>query len=162
MSSTHQAAHRGVGRRVHLSVVLVALVVAACGVVTTTAPAPTPADFQGTASEFAKRGLVIDKAVSGDAGCTDPVLTPTAIGFDASGLDQPTVIRIRLYVFADRATFERLRPSVDACARSFVTDPATYETIEQSPFVLVGQGPWGTTFAAALRAGLQMAAGTGG
>ena len=51
---------------------------------------------------------------------------------------------------------------MDDCARSFVTDPETYESIEQSPFVLVGQGPWGTRFEAALRGGLEVAAGTGG
>lgn len=161
MSSTHRAARRQAGRRVHLSVALVALVVAACAAVTTTAPVPTPADFQGTASEFATRGVVIDKVVSGDTGCTDAVLTPTAIAFDASGLDQPTTVRIHLYVFADRATFERLRSSVDDCARRYITDPATYDTIERSPFVLVGQGPWGTKFEAALRDGLLVAAGSG-
>ena len=161
MSATLHAARRRLGRRLPLSLALVALLVTACGVVTTSAPVPTPADFQGTASEFAKRGVVIDKVVSADAGCPDSVLTPTAIGFDASGLDQPATVRVHLYVFADRATFERLRSTVDDCARSFVTDPATYESVEQSPFVLVGQGPWGTKFEAALRAGLLVAAGSG-
>ena len=49
---------------------------------------------------------------------------------------------IRLYVFRNRDSFERLRATVDDCARSFVTDPETYETIEQSPFVVAAQGPW--------------------
>jgi hypothetical protein len=161
MSSTLPTARRQVGRRLHLWLALLPLIVAACGVVTTSAPIPTPADFQGTATEFAKRGVIVDKVVSGDAGCPNSALTPTAIGFDASGLDQPTVVRVHLYVFADRATFERLRSSVDDCARAFVTDPATYQSIEQSPFVLVGQGPWGTKFEAALRDGLLVAAGSG-
>ena len=78
---------------------------------------------------------------------------PTAISFDASGLDQPTPVRIYLYMFRNRATFERLRATVDACARSFVTDPETYESLEQSPYVIAGQGPWGPQFKAALRAG---------
>jgi hypothetical protein len=43
-----------------------------------------------------------------------------------------------------------------------VTDPETYESLEQSPFVIVGQGPWGPKFKTALRAGLEVAAGTGG
>ena len=68
-------------------------------------------------SSSQKRGLHVDNVVSGDAGCTDPVLAPTAIAFDASGLDQPTPVRIYLYVFRNRATFERLRSTVDACAR---------------------------------------------
>ena len=139
----------------------VALLVAGCGIVSTTPPAATPADFPGIATEFAKRGIHLDHVESGDAGCADRVLAPTAISFDASGLDQARIVRIYVYVFRDRATFERLRATVDDCARSFVTDPQTFESVEQSPFVLAGQGPWGTKFEAVLREGLQVAAGTG-
>ena len=145
-----------------LGACLTLLLVAGCGYVETTPPAPTPADFQGTATEFAKRGIHIDHVVSGDAGCTDKVLAPTAISFDASGLDQASKVRVHLFVFADRATYDRLRPTIDACARSFVTDPETYESVERSPFVMVGQGPWGQTFETALRDGLTIAAGDGG
>jgi hypothetical protein len=139
----------------------IALLVAGCGVVTTTPPSPTPADFGGIAAELAKHGINVGHVVSGDAGCSDQVLTPTAISFDASGLDQPSPVRIYLYVFRNRATFERLRATVDNCARSFVTDPETYESAEQSPFVVAGQGPWGTQFEATLRKGLETAAGSG-
>jgi uncharacterized protein YfaQ (DUF2300 family) len=64
-------------------------------------------------------------------------------------------------VFRNRATFERLRATVDSCARSFVTDPATYESVDESPYVVAGQGPWATGFEAALRQGLDVAAGSG-
>jgi hypothetical protein len=138
-----------------------ALAVAGCGALTTTPPAPTPADFQGITSELAKRGVGVNHFVSGDAGCPDPVLTPTAIAFDAKGLDQADYVRIYVYIFRNRDTFERLRASIDACAASFVTDPQTYESVDESPYVLAGQGPWGTEFEAALRAGLAAAAGTG-
>ena len=138
-----------------------AVVSAACGTISTSAPAPTPADFQGIASELTKAGVVIDRLVSGDAGCTDTVLIPTAIGLDASGLDQTEPVRIHLYIFRNRGSFDRLRASVDDCARSFVTDPETYETVEQSPFVLAGQGPWAPEFEAAIRSALEVAAGTG-
>jgi hypothetical protein len=141
---------------------LAAIAVAACSFVETAPPSPTPADFPDTAIELSQRGVVIDHVVSGDAGCDDKVLAPTAIAFDASGLDQPTKVRVYLYVFRNRESFERLRATIDDCARTFVTDPATYESIEQSPFVLVGQGPWGSQFEAALRAGLEVAAGSGG
>lgn len=139
-----------------------ALLLGGCGVVSTTPPAATPADFPGITAEFAKRGMSVNHFVSGDAGCADPVLTPTAIAFDAKGLDQVDNLRIHIYIFRNREAFERLRASVDACAASFVTDPETYETIEQSPFVLAGQGPWGAEFETALRDGLAAAAGTGG
>jgi len=144
-----------------LAICFVAVLVAACSYVETTPPAPTPADFGGIAIEFAKRGIHPDHVVAGDPGCKDKVLAPTAISFDASGLDQATTVRIYLYAFRDRATFDRLRATIDACARAFVTDPQTYESAERSPFVLAGQGPWGPQFEAALRNGLQVAAGSG-
>ena len=147
--------------RAVIGLLLSALVIAGCGTVETTPAAPTAADFGGVISEFAKRGITATHVVSGDAGCTDPVLIPTAIGFDAKGLDQPTTVRIYLYIFNTRAAFERLRPTIDACAHSFVTDPETYQSIDQSPFVAAGQGPWGTAFEGALRAGLEVAAGSG-
>jgi hypothetical protein len=140
---------------------LLLTVVSACGTISTTAPAPTPADFQGIATELTKRGVVIDDIVSGDAGCQDPVLIPTAIGLTAHGLDQVEPVRIRFYIFRNRASFERLRATVDGCARSFVTDPETYETVEQSPFVIAAQGPWAAEFEAAIRDALEVAAGTG-
>ena len=141
---------------------LVALLVAGCSFVKTGPPSPTPADFPDTAIQLSQRGIAIEHVVSGDAGCDDKVLGPTAIGFDASGLDQATPVRVHLYIFRNRESFDRLRATIDDCARAFVTDPETYESIEQSPFVLVGQGPWGSRFEAALRSGLEVAAGTGG
>ena len=145
-----------------VAVCLVAIALGACGTISNTPPPATPADFVGITSEFAKRGVGVNHFVSGDAGCADPVLTPTAIAFDATGLDQPGNVRIYLYIFRNREVFERLRASIDACAASFVTDPETFETVEQSPFVLAGQGPWGAKFEKALRDGLAAAAGTGG
>ena len=138
------------------------MLVAACGVVSTTSPAPTPADFPGIATELAQRGIKLGDWVSGDAGCTDRTLIPTAIGFDASGLDQPTVSRVHVYIFRNRESFDRLRASVDDCARSYVSDPETYENIAESPFVIAAQGPWGPKFKAAVREALTEAAGTGG
>jgi hypothetical protein len=152
---------RASGTRFLALVLLFAAVVGGCGTISTTPPAPTPADFQGIATELTKRSIVIDRIVSGDAGCDDPVLIPTAIGFDARGLDQTEPVRIYLYVFRNRASFERLRATVDDCARSFVTDAETFETAEQSPYVVAGQGPWAPEFEAAVREALEVAAGTG-
>ena len=139
-----------------------ALIVAGCGTVETTPPAPTPADFGGIVSEFAKRGIVVTHVVSGDAGCSDAALIPTAISFTATGLDQASPVKVYLYIFNNRAAFERLRTTVDDCARRFVTDPETYQSIDESPFVAAGQGPWGQQFEAGLRNGLAVAAGSGG
>ncbi|CAN5558449.1 hypothetical protein BH20CHL7_BH20CHL7_02470 [soil metagenome] len=140
---------------------LAAVLLVGCDRISTGPPAPTPADFQGIATELTKRGIAIDRIVSGDAGCDDPILIPTAIGLDATGLDQDEAVRLYVYIFRNRAAFERLRASVDTCARAFVTDPQTFETIEQSPYVLAGQGPWAPDFEAAVRDALEVAAGTG-
>jgi hypothetical protein len=140
---------------------MLAFLVTGCGTIETTPPAPTPADFGGIANELGQRGIHVENVVSGDAGCTDPQLVPTAIGMTASGLDQTKPVRIYLYIFRNRDSFEKLRAAIDTCARSFVTDAETFESIEQSPYVAAGQGPWGQQFEAALRAGLEVAAGTG-
>jgi hypothetical protein len=142
-------------------VIVVAILLSACGTLSNTPPAPTPADFPGIAGDIVQRGIRIQHIVSGDAGCPDVDLGKTAIGFDAAGLDQPKTVRIYVYIFRNRATYERLRATVDACARTYVTDPATFESVETSPFVLAGQGPWGPTFKTNLRAAMVQAAGTG-
>jgi hypothetical protein len=133
-----------------------------CGFVSRTAPPATPADFLGISSAFVARGVSLTRIVAGDAGCNDPVLAKTAISFRASGLDQTTAVPVHLYIFGSPESYEKLRSSVDACARSFVTDPETFESIDATPFVVVGQGPWGPKFTAAIRQGLGQAAGNGG
>jgi hypothetical protein len=140
---------------------LVAVTVATCGFVSTTPPAPTPADFQGIAGEIVRRGIVIERIVSGDPGCEDPDVARTAIRFDASGLGQADPVTVYLYIFRNRTSYERLRSTIDACALAYVTDPDTFESVETSPFVLAGQGPWADGFGAALREALTVAAGTG-
>src|SRR5262245_46029959 len=120
----------------------------------------TPADFGGIVNEFARVGIHVNRVVSGDAGCADTTLGPTAIGFDAFGVDQPTSVRIHLYAFKDKSTFDRLRASVDACARAFVTDPQSYESVDAPPFAATSQGPWGQQFEAAVRTALTAASGT--
>jgi hypothetical protein len=147
--------------RVVVARVALALAVTACGTISTSPPAPTPADFGGIASELNRQGVRVSDAVSGDAGCNDPDVIPTAIAVEASGLDQPTPVKIYLYIFRNRASFEKLRANIDTCARAYVTDPETFESVEQSPYVLAGQGPWAPRFEAAIRKGLEVAAGTG-
>lgn len=162
VASGTMRSHRAAFRSATLAALaVIALVAGGCGTISTSAPAPTPADFQGIATELTKQRIRIEDLVSGDAGCTDPVLIPTAIGITASGLDQPEPVRLYLYIFRNRASFERLRATIDTCAASFVTDPETFETIEQSPFVVAAQGPWAPEFEAALRDALEIAAGTG-
>ena len=105
MPPTLRSTGRPRGRRPLPALALIALFVAGCGVISSSPPAPTPADMTGIATEFQKRGLHLNHLVSGDAGCPDQVLTPTAIGFDASGLDQAEVVHIYVYIFRNRATF---------------------------------------------------------
>jgi hypothetical protein len=137
-------------------------VLSACGTISRTPPAPTPGDFPNIAGALSQRGIQVSRIVSGDAGCRDQNLAKTAIGFDAAGLDQATTRRIYVYIFRNRQTYERLRSTIDSCAQSYVTDPATYESVETSPYVVSGQGPWGEQFKGAVRAAITEAAGTGG
>ena len=119
-------------------------------------------DFPSMAGELGNLGIVIGQYASGDDGCHDKTLTATAIGFDASGLGVTSPIRLRVYIFADGAAFDRRRADVDACAAKWVTDPGSVEFVDASPFVLVGQGPWPEAFRSALRAAMTAAAGNGG
>lgn len=138
----------------------IAVLLAACGAATRP-PEPTPADFIGISRELGPRGIIARDIVSGDAGCDDQPLAKTAISFTASGLDQPAPVRLYLYIFRNRAAYERNLGNVDSCARSYVSDPATYEKLEVSPYVVAGQGPWATSFRATLVEALTMAAGSG-
>lgn len=150
------------GRLRVLALVVTAVAVSACGTISMTPPPATPTDFPGLAGRFNAAGVVVSDWVSGDAGCRDPDLVPTAIAFDAQGWDQASDVHVYLYVFRNRTSFERLRDRVGPCAATFVTDSDTYEEVQQSPYVLAGQGPWAPDFEAAIRRTLQEAAGTGG
>ncbi|MEO8208123.1 MAG: hypothetical protein ABI598_03735 [Chloroflexota bacterium] len=141
---------------------LTVLALGGCSAILQASPAPTPMDFPGIAGELAGRGLVLDRFVSGDAGCKDSTLAPTAIGFDASGLGVSEPIRLRVYIFRTGETYDRRRPDVDPCVASWVQDPATAEFVDAKPYVLAGQGPWPKAFKDAIRAGLISAAGDGG
>jgi hypothetical protein len=67
-------------------------------------------------------------------------------------------VRIHLYAFKDQPTYDALRSTVDACARSYVTDPTTFGAVDEPPYVLAGGGPWAPAFKNALRTALQRAA----
>jgi hypothetical protein len=144
------------------AVLACAVLAAGCGLVSTTPPSPTPADFPGLAGILAQRGIRIAGVVSGDPGCDDRELAPTAIHFNVSGLDQTEPVPVYLYVFRNREAFDRRQADVDACAASYVTDPDTFASVAVSPFVLAGQGPWAPDFTRELRLGLTEAAGSGG
>ena len=137
------------------------LVLAGCNVLLEKPPAATPADFAGISGYMTNHGISVEHVVSGDAGCEDPTLRQTAIAFDAQGLDQAAPTRVYVYIFRDRDTFERLRQTVDTCARSYVSDPSAFQSVEVSPFVAASAGPWGPQFRDAVRAALTEAAGTG-
>jgi hypothetical protein len=136
----------------------VILVAAACSDFTPTTEPATPTDFAGIVAELQNVGIDVNRVVSGDAGCDDQRLSRTAIGFDARGVDQATTVRIYLYAFKDQQTYDQLRTAVDACAHSYVTDPAAFGSVDEQPYVLAGNGPWTPAFKDALRTALQRAA----
>ncbi len=122
-------------------------------------PDPTPTDMIGLAVELQRRGVAVTDVVSGDAGCSDPDLVPASISFRASGLDQVEPVTIRLFIFRNDAAYQRQRAKIDGCASSFITDPATFEALDASPFVAVGQGPWAPQLKLVLRETLEAGAG---
>jgi hypothetical protein len=148
-------------RRPICGLIAVLFLAAACASTTGT-PAPTPGDIEAIAAGLAHQGIAISNVVAGDSGCADPSLTGTAISFQASGADQAAPVTIHLYSFRSRDVFAGRQDAVNACARSYVSDPATYEVVAVSPYIAAGQGPWAPAFKAALEQGLTQAAGSGG
>lgn len=141
---------------------LLALSVGGCAGLLQSPPVPDPEPFPGIAGQLGRFGVDVASWTSGDAGCDDPTLSPTAIRFDASGLDQAVPVHLRIYIFRDREAWERRLADVDDCARAWADDPATFEIVQISPYVVAGQGQWAPRFEEALRKGLTEAAGTGG
>jgi len=144
------------------TIILAAFLLAGCSAILEDTPVSTPVPFPEIAGFLGHHGLVVSNYTSGDAGCVDRNLIPTAIAFDLMGLDASQPIRLRIYIFRDHDTWQRRRPDVDACAALWATDPATFEFVDASPYVVAGQGPWPPQFKAALRAALTQAAGNGG
>lgn len=136
--------------------------VAGCDVLVEPAPTLNPEPFPGIVGRLAQHGVEAISWTSGDAGCDDPTLAPTAIRFDARGLDQAAPVTLRIYIFRNREAWERRLADVDTCAAAWATDPATFEIVQISPYVVAGQGPWPRGFDEALRKGLTDAAGNGG
>ena len=134
---------------------------AGCSALLDAAPTPTPQPFPGIAGELGSVGVDVLSWTAGDAGCEDATLSPTAIRFEAQGLDQPTPVLLRIYIFRDRATWDRRTSDVEACAAAWATDPAAFELMQISPYVVTGQGPWPPRFEQAVREGITAAAGTG-
>jgi hypothetical protein len=148
--------------RAAASVLVLTMSLAACAGLLESPPVSDPVPFPEIVGQLGRFGVDVANWVSGDAGCDDPSLNPTAIRFDASGLDQAATVHLRIYIFRNRDAWERRLADVDACAAAWADDPATFEIVQVSPYVVAGQGPWGTQFEAALRKGLTEAAGSGG
>jgi hypothetical protein len=142
--------------------VLLALGLVGCAGVLQSPPVPDPEPFPGIAAQLGRFGVNVENWTSGDPGCDDPTLSPTAIRFEAAGLDQATPVQLRIYIFRNREAWERRQADVDACATQWAVDPATFELVSVSPYVLAGQGPWPSGFDEAVRKALTEAAGNGG
>jgi hypothetical protein len=147
--------------RAGLFLALTGVLLAGCSALLEAPPTPTPQPFPGIVGELGRVGVDVLSWTSGDAGCDDPTLVPTAIGFEAQGLDQPTAVSVRIYIFRNREAWNRRTADVEACAVEWATDPATFELLQVSPYVVAGQGPWPPQFDAAMRQGITAAAGTG-
>lgn len=140
----------------------IAITAGGCGSLTVSPPVPGPESFPEFSSQLGRVGVGVESWTAGDAGCDDPTLAPTAIRFEARGLDQATRATLRIYIFRNRDAWERRQADVDMCVAAWADDPATFELVSTSPYVLAGQGPWPPEFEAAIRSALTAAAGSGG
>ena len=144
-----------------LAATLATLLIAGCSALQEAAPTPTPQPFPGIVGELGKVGVEAISWTSGDAGCDDPTLAPTAVRFDVQGLDQADPVQLRIYIFKNREAWTRRGPDVERCVTEWATDPGTFEILQISPYILAGQGPWPPEFDKAVHAGITAAAGTG-
>jgi hypothetical protein len=151
-----------VGYRFIRLATLVAIVVAGCSYVSTSPPPVGPDDFVGITAKLAAARVSVAHVVSGESGCDDPELARTAIRFQASGLDQPEPATFYLYIFRNRAAFDRVKADVEVCRTAYVRDASATPAIEVSPYVLATPDALAPGFAAALAEALEEAAGTGG
>jgi len=149
-------------RRIAALALAAGLTLAGCSTIEQGPPSPTPLAFPGIAGELGRVGITVSDWRSGDAGCDDTTLTPTAVAFKATGAGMTTPTLLRVYIFGDKAAWTRRSADVDTCVAAWATDPATVELIDVSPYVLAGQGPWPAAFKTALRDAITRAAGTGG
>ena len=139
-----------------------AFVIGGCSDVLQSPPTPGPEPFPGIAGQMGRFGVEVLNWTAGDPGCDDPELSPTSIRFEAKGLDQATPVLLRIYIFRNREAWQRRLADVDACAIAWAVDPATFELLQVSPYVLAGQGPWPPEFDDAVRKAIQESAGNGG
>jgi hypothetical protein len=153
-----------VSHRVALAVatVLLASVLTGCGALLDSPPTAAPEPFPGIAGQLGRFGIDVTSWTSGDPGCSSSTLSPTAVKFEAHGLDQATPVTLRIYIFKDHDAWDRRLSDVDGCAAEWATDPATFKQLQISPYVLAGQGPWPPGFADALTKGITASAGSGG
>lgn len=147
-------------RAVVLTVTL-AIGLAGCAGFLESPPAPAAEPFPGITGQLGRLGITVTSWTSGDPGCDDPALSPTAIRFEAQGADQTTPVVLRIYIFRNREAWDRRLADVDRCVGAWASDPSTFEIIQTSPYVVAGQGPWPAGFAQALRDGITAAAGSG-
>ena len=139
-----------------------ALILSGCGGLLQSAPVPDPESFPEIAGQLGRFGVDVLNWTSGDPGCDDPTLSPTSIRFEANGLDQAAPVQLRIYIFRNREAWQRRMADVDTCAQAWADDPATFEILQVSPYVLAGQGPWPPKFEDAIRQAIQASAGNGG
>jgi hypothetical protein len=141
---------------------LVSIALAGCADVLQSPPTPNPEPFPGITGQLGRFGVNVLNWTSGDPGCDDPSLSAPAIRFEAQGLDQPTPVQLRIYIFRNREAFDRRKADVETCVAAWAEDPASFEIVNESPYVLAGQGPWPPGFEDAVKKGLKESAGNGG
>lgn len=145
-----------------LLIPLLLVVVAGCGSSLDAARgsvAPTPTDFAGLVKALSKQELSVTNVVSGDPGCADQELVPMAISFELAGAGIPGPVHARVYRFANKESYDKLRQAVDACAAEWISDSSALLMADAAPYVLVTEGIPEGGVTDAIRAALSEASG---
>ena len=79
--------------------------------------------------------------MSGETGCDDPRLRDNAIRFEMTAPGERTPRSLYLFVFRDRAGYERAAMPVEACRRTFAARASRpVDAVAVSPYRLFGEG----------------------
>lgn len=127
---------------------------------------PTPAPVSGVYQQVALHGGSLVGAVSGDAGCAvadqAPLATHVRFHIPASSGD---VQDVYLFVYADRAAFDRQASSFASCRAAYAASQAAggrpVRAVEVSPYRAFGPA-WSDETLGVIRDALTVAAGNGG
>jgi hypothetical protein len=124
--------------RATLAAIVVALLLAGCGVFV--APAqPTAGELTEIVGSLVRRNMTITTQVAGDPGCRESALHSNAIRYDVRPARSDRSYPVYVFGWKSQQTFDTDKATFDACVKSYRDSTGTeVETIEHSPWRAYG------------------------